>query len=418
MLVASFAIGPGRMPIDAKVSQIPPDDAEDVGQKRRRLYSFLDELKRGELELGPSDYARIDRLLILLKNRGIDAYSPEAAFWFAPLLCATPAEQAAFHSRYQALFGDRTSVLGSERPQASKSSIEIAAEKQPQREASLRRWLVVGVGVALAILLALALIFLDRSTTSFVPSTVDKWVSPDVSTPLLNRPIVLLPLALLAAFLLWRRSRKLVLLRAFAPSTDRSEKVALATSQSHLYAEPGVRRAFGAFRRHWASLGGPLHIRRSIRATMRAGGRPELHFGTRPRTPEYTLLVDCETPRDHASAAATVLLQQLIAERVIVTRYDYFGDPRRLTPAGTTGTSGAPMRLADVAGLHAGQTILILSDAHTFCDSFGIPFQWVAALREWGHVILLTPRSLDLWDWAERELSDLASGSFQACLRG
>ncbi len=395
--------------MSATEAEFTDDDVYLAG--RRRLYAFLDVLKRGDLELGPADYARVDRVLLLLAARGIRPDHPAALNWLAPVLCGTPAEQQQFHESFYKFVGaaapDQPSSL--QTAPARKSTQEIAIDRQPKRESSLRRWIVVGIVGVVAFMLAVAIGHFSRQslpkTERDRQTTLEVNVPPpDLSTSLLNRPLALLPLAGLGLFLLWRRSRRFKLMRAFAPAPHRSEKVAFAAAQPRFYAEPGLRRAFAAFRRHWAAPGGALHVRRTINATMRAGGRPELRYGTRPRTPEYVLLVDRETSRDHLSAAAALLVHQLTEERIIIARYDYYGDPRRLVSVDGSNQDGGQLKLLDVAALHAQHTILIFAEASTFFDAAGRPHRWVATVREWGRPILLTPRPPELWDEAEREI--------------
>src|ERR1700758_4166477 len=75
--------------------------------RREQLYAFLDNLRRGDLALGVSDFARLDRVLVLLRARGIGWDEPSAAKWFAPVLCGAPTEQAFFHERFREFISKR-----------------------------------------------------------------------------------------------------------------------------------------------------------------------------------------------------------------------------------------------------------------------------------------------------------------------
>jgi hypothetical protein len=379
--------------------------ADEAEGSRRRLYAFLDELKRGDLQLGPADYARIDRVLLLLAARGIRPDHPDAANWLAPVLCGTPAEQASFHRRFGELAAGEGAVAAPSPAPITPQEREI--QQEPRRNA-LRRWLF---SAAIALFLA----FAGAVVVSYMtppPQTIDDGITPnpkplpppDFSTPIGDRLLALVPIGLLGLHLLWRRSRRLMLLRSLAPTAARTQRVSFAAANVPYYANPELKRALAAFRRHWATPGGSLHVGRTIRATMRAGGRPELRFGMRPRTPEYVLLVDCETARDHLAAAATLLQNQFDQERVIVQRYDYYGDPRRLVAAGPRGHGASQLRLLDAAAQHAGQTVLVFAEAASFFDQHGRVHGWVGILREWGRTVILTPRPLEYWDKAEKEI--------------
>jgi hypothetical protein len=390
----------------ASESFLRQDDPRAPGH--RQLYAFLDELKKEDLDLGATDYARLDRVLLLLTARGIALDTPEAGDWLAPVLCGSPSEQTMFHERFRKHVERNAAKVASPAPL---TPAERAVVDAPAREARLRRWLFIGVVVVVGVV---ALTIATYSLTSLGQQGPESSIpkpeitffipSPDLSTGLLSRPLALIPLLLALLFVQWHRSRQLMLLRAFAPAPEKAEKVAFATAQPRFYGEPAVKRALGALRTHWAAPGRSLDVRRSIRATLRAGGRPELRFGNRPRTPEYVFLVDREAPRDHLSAAASLLMTQLIEERIVVTRYDYFGDPRRVVrPAEASGIT-RHLRLADLGALHTNATILMFTDASTFFDTSGRARRWLTDLREWGRPVLLTPRAVENWDWTEREL--------------
>jgi hypothetical protein len=98
-------------------------------------------------------------------------------------------------------------------------------------------------------------------------------------------------------------------------------------------------------------------------------------------------------------------MHQLTEERIIIARYDYYGDPRRLVQIdGAINQNHSPSELLDIVAQRAQHTVLVFAEASAFFDATGRPHRWVATLREWGRIVLLTPRPPELWDEAEQEI--------------
>jgi hypothetical protein len=377
-----------------------PFDSEQVKRAIQRLYGCLDELRRGDLELGPSDYARVERVLILLAARGIRPEDPKVAPWLAPILCGSAAEQEIFYDHFNQIVTPHLLHAKTETEHFERSTIENEVEKTPKRGLIISR---VFIGAVITILIYFVL-YCTIQYASPIRVITNVIPQPSIVTGYVARPLMFIPLFGMLGLLFWRRSRRLKLVRAFAPTPEKSEKVVFAAAQPRYYGEPSLRRGLAALRRHWGIPGGRLDVHRSIKATLHAGGRPELRFGTRPHTPEYVLLVDREGTRDHVAAAASLLAHQLIKEKIVLIRYDYFGDPRRAARIGDGYDGSRHFRLADLAAMHTNSTVLIVAEAGTFFDDRRQFYRWVDDLRNWGKFVLLTPRPVEHWDWAEQEL--------------
>jgi hypothetical protein len=373
--------------------------------EREQLYAFLHLLQRGDLALGASDFARVDRVLFLLRARGIGWNESRAAKWFAPVLCGTASEQALFHERFREFISNRQKDTETKAPfdLAVGDFKESVDDELSVPKSGVSRWVIKGFwALATMALIVAGYYYLTPGQDAELPLRGSTGISLSISFSSLV--LTLIPLLLATAFVRWHRSRQLMLLRAFTPSPERVERVAFAAALPSFYSSPQFKRALGAMRRHWSAPGGRLNVKRSVRATLRAGGRPELQYGARPRTPEYVLLVDRETPQDHLSAIASLLVEHFVEQHIIVTRYHFYGDPRRVVHTPHTGAAVQHSWLEDIAALHPNSTVLLLAESSVFFDKRGALKQWADDLKEWSRPVLLSPRDSEHWDWREHRL--------------
>lgn len=141
-----------------------------------------------------------------------------------------------------------------------------------------------------------------------------------------------------------------------------------------------------------------------------------LLFGTRPVTPDYVLLADRESPRDHLPVVAQALSRRFAEEGVAAAAYDYFGDPRRLRRA-FPAQEEAEISIDRLAGRHAGARLLLLAEPAHCLDSTGRPQAWLDELPEEAPV-LLDPRGERCWDWREEQIEGAGVRVFPASPSG
>jgi hypothetical protein len=392
---------------------------------RQQLYLFLNELQRSDLASGTTDFARLDRVLILLAARGIRWNEPRSAKWLAPVLCRTPAEQALFHRRFRDFVSKDQEDSAFLTPPAEDflTSEEVTIDEALVRERRFGGSAIWGFWVAGAVALTfggyyLVSRFSSSAQTPSVSLPPSFFTVSDLLQFLFSLILTATPLLLVPVFVRWHRSRQLALFRAFAPTSEKVEKVAFATALPLFYSSLQLKRALSAMRRHWAAPGGSLNIKRTIRATMRAGGRPELRYGVRPRTPEYVFLVDQETPQDHLFLMASMIVRHFREEHIIVTRYAFYGDPRRVIRISDSGATVQHLHLEDIAALHPNSTTLLFAEPSIFLDAWGNLYRWAEDLKEWSRAVVLSPRPSENRDWREHRLEQHNIFVFSATTEG
>src|SRR5262249_17504250 len=126
--------------------------------------------------------------------------------------------------------------------------------------------------------------------------------------------------------------------------------------------------------------------RASARATAAASGCPVLVPGRRPRLPDYPIVVEALSSRDHVVTLARDLSLRLDEENIPHALYFFSADLRQLRT-----DAGAPLSLADIAARYHEDALVIVGDGDTLIDPFlGRLRGSLAELETWRLVVLLT----------------------------
>ncbi len=147
-----------------------------------------------------------------------------------------------------------------------------------------------------------------------------------------------------------------------------------------------------------------LDLPRTIGATIAARGYPSFRYRQASRVPEYLVLIDRASRRDHQARLFDQLAQALEREGLFVARYFYEGDPRICRSA----ESGHDLFLAELFRKYPAHRLVMMGDGARLLDPVTGEFStWAAMLTEWPERAILTPVSLPAWRWRERVLSEL-----------
>ena len=147
-----------------------------------------------------------------------------------------------------------------------------------------------------------------------------------------------------------------------------------------------------------------LSVERSLTATVASGGYPTLLFESGTRPPEYLMLIERKTARDHQARLFETFADTLRSEGAYVVRYYYEHDPRLCFADGTT----AGTRLSELWHNYSDHRLLIYSTGKGLLDGVtGRLQQWTDVLAEWPDRALLTPASPASWGAREIELARL-----------
>lgn len=145
-----------------------------------------------------------------------------------------------------------------------------------------------------------------------------------------------------------------------------------------------------------------LDVPRTIDATIAARGYPSLRFRANTRAPEYVVLIERRSRRDHHSRYFDELVHALAHEELPVTRLFYEADPRVCF----RGRRSDRILLQDLRSRFATSRLLVLGDGSGFLDPVsGSLKSWVASLCDWEKRAFLTTRPPQEWTTRELQLA-------------
>jgi hypothetical protein len=154
------------------------------------------------------------------------------------------------------------------------------------------------------------------------------------------------------------------------------------------------RRQIGEFHR--------LDVARTIAATIESRGYPTFRYRPDSRVPEYLVLIDFASFRDHQARLFSSLARAMEREGLFVTRYFYDNDPRicRMESA------DRGIHLTDLHKNYSSHRLLLFGDGEKLLDPIsGQLAPWTALLHEWPERAVMTPVSRRLWGLREKMLA-------------
>jgi MFS family permease len=369
------------------------------------LISFL---RSSDFRLGASEVLRITQLLQYLTDNGRAPRTPdEAARWLAPILCTTPRQQTMLPDRLRAFAAEQVRRA---LPRPSPAEERIIAPPPPLPR-SWRRAIAVIVALALiGFLLIVGLPHLKSGVTTSpgttsTPTTsnvLQPWIPQGTLAGALNiLPAAAVPPLIWLFIVRWRRRKVPVLSRrpyeGLAQATLRPSGTSLEP-----FGGEGLSQALQGMRAHRRIPSLKPDATASARATAAASGHLVLVPGWRPRLPEYPIVVEALSTRDHVVALARAFSVRLEEEGVEHALYLFGSNLQRLRTL-----DDKPVTLADLAARYREDVLLILGDGDALYDRiFGCLRPAMADMEAWRLVILLTPVPRWRWSWRERRLAE------------
>ncbi|MCP1469021.1 hypothetical protein J3E64_000692 [Sphingobium sp. OAS761] len=379
------------------------------------------------LHMGPGAHLRLESLRRHLIARGIGPDDVRIPMWLAAALCRSSHERQAFLTLFAGMQAGAAAPPAREHPgEADEATDTATVPLAPDRPVLWwrRRWVILASGTFLLIAIVVVLVHFAPDPGQSSPDggndsggvanvqQADKGgstnqISPPGTSPLPNWPAIV-PLVVLlliaAAYSVSEILRRRQLLRDHAPAPQRALALRLAENPNGLMTGRAWRLALRRLRRHRRERGYRLDLRATVKATIGAGGSPRLRFRSRALSPEYLLLSERDSPRDHLAWHARLLARRMDAEQIALSHFEFVGDPRRLRPAAGRGARET-VPLAGALALNARANPLILAESF---DSLApdVGTNWVDTLRQASVPALLDPRPPGLWNAAERRARD------------
>ncbi|HJQ23190.1 MAG TPA: hypothetical protein VKA60_04695 [Blastocatellia bacterium] len=390
---------------------------------------FLEYLRRQGFTFGIDDYLRLQELL---NKMGGDCAPADLKTRLCPLLATNPFEQEQFYEAFDQYF-DLFQTAPAAASRRAPDVLPVARDiPQPARK---RKLLYVLAGLlAVALVIAGVLFVKSRRTAPNAQADLNN-LSPPMNARTdpnvadfsrrataslqtqsevqgyfyqrYGRAIHLSMVALpLLGFLIyeWHRFRRRNLLlekqRLKKPPFVWPLKVeAPAASlydaqQLHAVARRMRQRQLGELDR--------LDVAATVTATIAARGYPSFRYARDSRTPEYLVLIDRCSFRDHQARLFDELAKALEREGLFIRRYFYDTDPRVCWTE-----TGASVELVELQNRYGEHRLLIFGEGERMIDPVtGKLESWATIFEEWPERALFTPEVPSQWGLREIILAE------------
>ena len=145
-----------------------------------------------------------------------------------------------------------------------------------------------------------------------------------------------------------------------------------------------------------------LDVDGSVEATIDSFGFPILKYKSDSRLPEYLILIDRTSFRDHQAHLFEALGRALQEEGLFVTPLFFDGDPRVCQ----TETMDGDFYLVDLERRHSGDRLIVFGDGERLIDPVsGRLAGWAALFQSWNDRAVLTPVAPSAWGLNEKALA-------------
>lgn len=375
------------------------------------LASLAEALAREGYRIDQRQVAEALDLLLVMAARGqpVDR-SDRAAELLAPLFCSSPDEQEHFRARFEEHFGAPVCADpgGIVHPPARRAQKSFGSRQVQAATAHLQ--LIAGSwlgAIALAVFFGEAYISRrdpNADSAQLIRQTLQGVLADNGLAMLAIGVFLLLVLAPVIGdhlWVLWRRRRFLRHAQSNETSSDRQLRI--PDVGGGLFAAERLRRLARSARRHRRVPTRRLNVAATIRHTLANGGWLTPQYATRAASPEYLVVIERRSARDHLAELARTLFNLLDHHGVFVDRYDFRGDARRVRSA----RDGRICDLFELHRRHPDHCLLIVADGSCFVDPYsGRPWSWLALFHAWEERVLWTPRPPSAWGRDEAQLTD------------
>jgi len=236
-------------------------------------------------------------------------------------------------------------------------------------------------------------------TAEIPPATEEK---PVIAPPAPLRFYLLVISALLALYILWELyrflRRKLFLRRQAARKPPSIWPIRVEAPAVKIYDSEDFYRAARLMRRRQVAEYHRLDVNATVAATISALGYPTFRYKPDSKAPEYLVLIDRASFRDHQAQLFNELITAFEQEGLFVVRYFYEGDPR--VCCDDKGENC--VHLSELQNQYVGHRLLIFGNGDKLLDPItGRLAAWTSMFLDWQDRAVLTPEAR----WELREFS-------------
>jgi len=367
------------------------------------LALFIEGLRLAGYDISTTEFFAAQDLIVALAAQGkLPKTLAPMKTLLMPILCHSPKEQEAFYPH----FDEWVNQVENVKPEKTRLTFLHSVWQETKQAIKNLKWFILFASFAL-ILLSVFPHFFDiqkmginqtpeTASQKITPTPIDFEGSPStISTaPNLNLSentgltdkadfieeqayyqkgwvwviLLLLPLLALLLWYLWQRYKaQPYLTRKSTSQTPNIKQFFAKDIDDKLFQSVGLARVAQQLRKHRPIATDWLDLKATIKDTIKAGGWFTPVTGIAKTIPEYLVLIDRTTFKDHHSHLIDALVNQLIAQGLFISRYYFDGDPRHCYPEND---ELPPLLLTELADHYPAHRLLIFSDGKGLIENF------------------------------------------------
>ncbi|WP_315821804.1 hypothetical protein [Paraflavitalea speifideaquila] len=213
--------------------------------------------------------------------------------------------------------------------------------------------------------------------------------------------LYLLILPLIPAYLLYRLLKRVPAASKETVTEDEGTEgpfaIEFADQQHTINPEPELKMLADTLRKRQISDVLKLHVRKTINATIRSGGIPELIYSPLTKPTDFLIFLDNENNDSLLTHLYEYLIAKLQKEQVFITVYEYYKEPLFLS---NQRLNHFKLPLERITALYPNTTLFIFGDSRHFISPLKRVLKpWVTEkLKPWKTRVFITPYAKTDWD--------------------
>lgn len=418
---------------------------------------LLAHLRQQGFRIGVDHYLRLQQLL---DKVGDHCAPDELRTLLCPIFATNKTQQEQFYKTFDSYFDlFQIAVEPAESDESFAETVQTQA-RAFKSKSSRRKWLYAATPVALAALVFVLILFLKPKTgeqpvpaqaqneasantspdsATVQPATVttpqpqgvkvseapaqsdEARLSTPIPTPTptpapeqsfyerhrngIHVAIILSPLILFLLYEWYRFTRrKLLLQKQQARKPPLVWPIRVDAPEAGLYDSEQFLTAARLLRRRQMDEYRRLDVEATVAATIERLGFPDFRYRSDSRVPEYLVLIDRASYRDHQARLFDELTQALEREGVFAVRYFFDSDPRVCSDESGAGV----VQLTELQNRYGGHRLIIFGNGEKLLDQItGRLDGWTALFNHWQERALLTVETPARWSLREIALAQL-----------
>ncbi len=172
----------------------------------------------------------------------------------------------------------------------------------------------------------------------------------------------------------------------------------------HLQFGPAFQRLLNRLRQRTQGGVYQLDVPATIQSTIQKAGMADFQYRQQTRPPEYLLLIDQQSVRNHRARLFDYIFRAFRANEVLAERFFFDGDPRVCY----NGRYPDGIALSDLQQQYGQARLFVISQGQSLLNKMtGRLSRWASILEGWKSRALFTPKPHDTWGRRERRLGQL-----------